>query len=158
MSVLLGASMQAPAVSAFLNEIGGNISNQQFAPLQSDEHVVGLRKLVRERAVELRLSLVDQTKLITAASELARNTLKYGGGGEVFAFSVGNGMKRGIGLAFVDAGPGIADIDQALTDGFTSGGGLGLGLGGARRLVDLFNIHTKLGEGTTVTIIKWERS
>ena len=154
----IGSSRQAPGVGPFLDEIGGSVSNEQTAPLQSDEHVVGLRKLVRERAVELRLSLVDQTKLITAASELARNTLKYGGGGEVFAFTVANGMKRGIGLAFIDAGPGIADIDQALTDGYTSGGGLGLGLGGARRLVDLFNIHTKVGEGTAVTIIKWERS
>jgi serine/threonine-protein kinase RsbT len=158
MSALLAASVRASPVNVFLDDIKASISNEQIAPLQSDEHVVGLRKLVRERAVEFRLSLVDQTKLITAASELARNTLKYGGGGEVFAFNIASGMKQGIGLAFIDAGPGIADIEQALTDGFTSGGGLGLGLGGAKRLVDLFNIHSKKGEGTAVTIIKWERS
>ncbi|HEY4317604.1 MAG TPA: anti-sigma regulatory factor [Herbaspirillum sp.] len=158
MSALLAASVRASSVHLFLDEIKAAISDEQAAPLQSDEHVVALRKLVRERAVEFRLSLVDQTKLVTAASELARNTLKYGGGGEVYAFSVASGMKQGIGLSFVDAGPGIDDIEQALTDGYTSGGGLGLGLGGAKRLVDMFHIHSKKGEGTAVTIIKWVRS
>jgi serine/threonine-protein kinase RsbT len=154
----LAASVRASPADAFLNEIKAGIDNEQVAPLRSDEHVVALRKLVRERAVELRLSLVDQTKLVTAASELARNTLKYGGGGEVFAYAVASGMRQGIGLTFVDAGPGIDDIEQAMTDGYTSGGGLGLGLGGAKRLVDMFSLHSRKGEGTAVTIIKWERS
>jgi serine/threonine-protein kinase RsbT len=154
----LAASVRASPADAFLNDIKAGIDNEQVAPLRSDEHVVALRKLVRERAVDLRLSLVDQTKLITAASELARNTLKYGGGGEVFAYAVASGMRQGIGLTFVDAGPGIDDIAQAMTDGYTSGGGLGLGLGGAKRLVDMFSLYSRKGEGTAVTIIKWERS
>lgn len=132
-------------------------SNHLTLPLRSDEHVVALRKMVRERAIDIKLSLVDQTKLITAASELARNTLKYGGGGEVRACNIAEAMRLGICLEFIDSGPGIADVAQALTDGFTSGGGLGLGLGGAKRLVDDFDICTKAGEGTAVTIIKWKR-
>lgn len=126
-------------------------------PLRTDEHVVALRKLVRERSIDLKLSLVDQTKLVTAASELARNTLKYGGGGEVKVAALNREGKDGVSLTFVDQGPGIADIEQALKDGYTSGGGLGLGLGGAKRLVDEFDIHSKPGEGTTVTITKWKR-
>lgn len=126
-------------------------------PMRSDEHVVALRKLVRERAIEIKLSLIDQTKLITAASELARNTLKYGGGGDVQLANVSDGIKQGIRMVFTDKGPGIADVEQALTDGFTSGGGLGLGLGGSRRLVDDFDLRTKLGEGTAVSIIKWKK-
>ncbi|MGI4844342.1 MAG: hypothetical protein ACRYF7_13600, partial [Janthinobacterium lividum] len=101
--------------------------------LQSDEDVVGLRKQVRERAVAIALSLVDQTKLVTAASELARNTIKYGGGGEVHLDSLVDGFKQGIGLLFVDAGPGIPDIETALRDGFTTGGGGGGGRGGGAR-------------------------
>lgn len=126
-------------------------------PLHTDEHVVALRKLVRERAIGIKLSLVDQTKLITAASELARNTLKYGGGGDAQVCTLSNGMQQGLRLIFIDKGPGIPDLDLALTDGFTSGGGLGLGLGGSKRLVDEFDIHTQVGEGTAVTIIKWKR-
>jgi serine/threonine-protein kinase RsbT len=126
-------------------------------PLRSDEDVVGLRKQVRERAVAIALSLVDQTKLVTAASELARNTLKYGGGGEVHLDSLQEGMRQGIGLIFVDAGPGIGDPEQALRDGFTTGGGLGLGLGGSKRLVDEFDIDSKQGEGTAVSVVKWKR-
>jgi serine/threonine-protein kinase RsbT len=135
----------------------GSVNHEQNVPLRSDEHVVMLRKLVRELALEIKLSLVDQTKLITAASEVARNTLKYGGGGVVQTVKMANGMRRGIGLSFVDSGPGIADVERALTDGFTSGGGLGLGLGGSRRLVDEFEILTAVGKGTAVTIIKWGR-
>lgn len=131
--------------------------DESMMPLHSDEHVVALRKRVRERATELHLSLVDQTKLVTAASELARNTLKYGGGGEVRATMLSDGMRHGIRLSFADKGPGIADIQQALHDGFTTGGGLGLGLGGAKRLVDEFEIASAPGEGTTVTIVKWKR-
>jgi len=119
--------------------------------------VVGLRKVVRERAVGIALSLVDQTKLVTAASELARNTIKYGGGGEVYLDALDDGIRRGIGLIFIDAGPGIADTEQALRDGFTTGGGLGLGLGGSRRLVDEFHIDSRQGEGTAVSVVKWKR-
>ena len=125
--------------------------------LQSDEDVVGLRKQVRERAVAIALSLVDQTKLVTAASELARNTIKYGGGGEVHLDSLVDGFKQGIGLLFVDAGPGIPDIETALRDGFTTGGGLGLGLGGSKRLADEFDIESRPGEGTAVLVVKWKR-
>ncbi|HEU5437183.1 MAG TPA: anti-sigma regulatory factor [Telluria sp.] len=126
-------------------------------PLRSDEDVVGLRKQVRERAVAIALSLVDQTKLVTAASELARNTIKYGGGGQVHLDALTDGMRQGVGLIFVDGGPGIADLDAALRDGYTTGGGLGLGLGGSKRLVDEFEIDTKTGEGTAVCIVKWKR-
>ncbi|MFL6674033.1 MAG: anti-sigma regulatory factor [Massilia sp.] len=126
-------------------------------PLRSDEDVVGLRKQVRERAVAIALSLVDQTKLVTAASELARNTIKYGGGGEVHLDSLADGGRHGVGLVFVDRGPGIGDLGQALRDGFTTGGGLGLGLGGSRRLVDEFDIESRLGEGTAVSVVKWKR-
>ncbi len=131
----------------------GNIT----LPLISDEHVVSLRKWVRERAVEIKLSLVDQTKLVTAASELARNTIKYGGGGEVQVARIADGVRLGLSMTFIDQGPGIIDVQQALQDGFTSGGGLGLGLGGAKRLVDEFNIDTRPGEGTAVSIVKWKR-
>lgn len=126
-------------------------------PLRSDEDVVGLRKQVRERAVAIALSLVDQTKLVTAASELARNTLKYGGGGDVHLDALSDGIRTGIGLIFVDAGPGIPDLDSALRDGFTTGGGLGLGLGGSRRLVDEFEVDSRPGEGTAVLVVKWKR-
>lgn len=126
-------------------------------PLRSDEDVVGLRRQVRERAVAIGLSLVDQTKLVTAASELARNTIKYGGGGEVHLDALDDGLRKGVGLLFVDAGQGIGDIDSALRDGFTTGGGLGLGLGGSKRLVDEFDIDSRPGEGTAVLVVKWKR-
>jgi serine/threonine-protein kinase RsbT len=126
-------------------------------PLRTDEDVVALRRHVRERAVAIALSLVDQTKLVTAASELARNTIKYGGGGEVMLDALDDGVKRGVALVFFDRGPGIADIDMALRDGYTTGGGLGLGLGGSRRLVDEFNIDSRPGEGTAVAVVKWKR-
>ena len=127
-------------------------------PLRSDEDVVALRKHVRERGVAIALSLVDQTKLVTAASELARNTLKYGGGGEVLLDTLEDGFRRGVGLIFVDRGPGIPDVETALRDGYTTGGGLGLGLGGSRRLVDEFDIDSRPGEGTAVSVVKWKRS
>lgn len=132
-------------------------TQEVMLPMRADEHVVALRKLVRERAVEIKLSLIDQTKLITAASELARNTLKYGGGGDVQLANVSDGINQGIRMVFTDKGPGISDVGQALTDGFTTGGGLGLGLGGSKRLVDDFDLRTKLGEGTVVSIIKWKK-
>ncbi|WLI91191.1 ATP-binding protein [Massilia sp. R2A-15] len=130
---------------------------QAVLPLVSDEHVVALRRTVRERAVEIKLSLVDQTKLVTAASELARNTIKYGGGGEVQVLCLSDGVRHGVQLMFADDGPGIPDLALALTDGYTTGGGLGLGLSGAKRLVDEFAIDTRQGEGTVVSVVKWKR-
>ncbi|MGI5211427.1 ATP-binding protein [Plantactinospora sp. CA-290183] len=129
----------------------------QTQAILGDEDVVRVRQLVRTRAVAAKLSLVDQTKLVTAASELARNTLVYGGGGEAEVTVVDNGRRRGVRVAFVDDGPGIADLDLALTDGYTTGGGLGLGLSGARRLVDDFEIETAVGRGTRITVTKWSR-
>jgi serine/threonine-protein kinase RsbT len=125
--------------------------------VSSDQDVVRVRQLVRTVAVAVKLSLVDQTKLVTAASELARNTLVYGGGGVVEVDRVENGRRSGIRISFVDQGPGIPDLDLALSDGFTTGGGLGLGLSGARRLVDEFDIDTAVGQGTSVTVTKWCR-
>jgi serine/threonine-protein kinase RsbT len=125
--------------------------------LQTDENVVALRKLVREKSIEIKLSLVDQTKFITAASELARNMLRYAGGGEVHFSLLSSGNSRGLCLNFIDRGPGILDITQALVDGFTTGGGLGLGLGGAKRLVDEFDIESEPGKGTKVSIVKWKK-
>lgn len=122
---------------------------------QSDD-VVRVRQLTRTFAVEVGLSLVDQTKIITASSELARNTLDYGGGGEVAVEMVDQGGRRGVRLTFTDKGPGIADIEQALKDGFTSGKGMGLGLGGAKRLCNEFSIDSKPGEGTKVLITRWK--
>jgi serine/threonine-protein kinase RsbT len=122
---------------------------------QSDD-VVRVRQLTRTFAVEVGLSLVDQTKIITAASELARNTLDYGGGGTVTVDLLDQAGRRGVRLVFEDQGPGIADIEQALKDGFTSGKGMGLGLGGAKRLCNEFSIDSKPGEGTKVTIARWK--
>lgn len=150
-------SLAASLASSAILKNRTTVVDSATLPLHSDEHVVGLRKLVRERAIEIELSLVDQTKLVTAASELARNTLKYGGGGNAHVARVANDARVGLCLMFVDTGPGIADVQQALQDGFTSAGGLGLGLGGARRLVDEFDIDTRLGEGTKVSIIKWRK-
>jgi serine/threonine-protein kinase RsbT len=126
-------------------------------PIQTGDDVVRVRQLIRGRAQDVHLSLVDQTKLITAASELARNTLVYGGTGTARIQTVARNGRRGVRATFTDSGPGIADLDQALTDGYTSGTGLGLGLGGARRLVDEFDIDSELGRGTTVTVVKWTR-
>ncbi|MDB6060794.1 MAG: putative anti-sigma factor [Verrucomicrobiaceae bacterium] len=126
-------------------------------PLYTDDDVVRVRAQVRQFAVEIGLSLVDQTKVVTAASELARNTLRHAGGGEARLQILQRENMRGLHLAFSDRGPGIADIGLAMTDGYTSGGGLGLGLGGAKRLVDEFELTTEVGKGTTVVIIKWKR-
>ena len=114
-----------------------------------------LRQLVRERAVGAGFSLVDQTKIVTAASELGRNTIQYGGGGQARVAVVEEGSRRGLRLEFIDRGPGIADVALALTDGYTTGNGLGLGLSGAKRLSDEFHIKTAPGEGTHVTIVRW---
>ncbi len=123
--------------------------------LKSSEDVVRMRQAVREYAIELGFGLVDQTKLVTAASELARNAIIYGGGGEVKMETLTEGERRGIGLTFSDRGPGIADIQQALKDGYTSGNGLGLGLGGAKRLSNEFHIVSEVGVGTRITIKRW---
>jgi serine/threonine-protein kinase RsbT len=123
-------------------------------PLRSAHDIVMARQVVRRLSQELRFSLVDQTKMVTAASELARNTLTYGGGGNMYWHTLMNGAKRGLRLVFADQGPGIADLDLALTDGWTSGTGLGLGLTGARRLVNEFDIETS-PTGTRVTIVRW---
>nr|WP_315251682.1 anti-sigma regulatory factor [uncultured Duganella sp.] len=142
--------------SPLLTRYSATADLHQVLPLEGDEHVVIVRKHVREHALELKLSLVDQTKLVTAASELARNTLKYGGGGVVVLERLRDGFRNGLRLVFADTGPGIVDIEQALRDGFTSGGGLGLGLGGTKRLVDDFVIDSRPQEGTAVAIIKWK--
>ena len=125
-------------------------------PIKNGDDIVRVRQKVRVRAVEVGLSLVEHTKLITAASELARNALDYGKGGHADIETIAE-LKRGVRIVFRDKGPGIADIQQALTDGFTSGNGLGHGLGGAKRLVDDFHIQSQPGEGTTVTIARWKR-
>jgi serine/threonine-protein kinase RsbT len=125
--------------------------------VNSDQDVVRVRQLVRTVAVAVKLGLVDQTKIVTAASELARNTLVYGGGGEAEVSMVENGRRKGLRIVFADEGPGIADLDLALTDGYTTGGGMGLGLSGARRLVDEFEIDTAVGRGTRITVTKWCR-
>ena len=124
--------------------------------LRGSEDVVRLRQLVRERAIAAGLSLVDQTKVVTAASELGRNTIQYGGGGVARVSLVGNGKRRGVKLDFDDRGPGIADLKLALQDGYTTGTGLGLGLSGAKRLSDEFEIESEVGKGTRVSIIRWK--
>jgi len=125
--------------------------------LTSDSDVVRVRQVVRDAATAAALTLVDQTKVITAASEIARNTLTYGGGGTSTVEVVCRNGTQGVAVEFVDAGPGIHDVDLALTDGWTSGTGLGLGLSGAKRLVDEFALDTTPGVGTTVRITKWRR-
>jgi serine/threonine-protein kinase RsbT len=123
--------------------------------IQTSEDVVLVRQAVRARAVELGFSLVDQTKLVTAASELARNALEHGGGGRMLLEVLNDGVRRAVRLTFEDQGPGIKDVNQALKDGFTTGRGLGLGLGGAKRLSNEFSIDSRVGEGTRVTITRW---
>lgn len=124
-------------------------------PIRSDMDLVWVRQHVRQAAAKLGFSLVDQTKLVTAASELARNTLVHGGGGQMEASHVTTGGTDGLRLTFGDSGPGIPDLDRALSDGYTSGGGLGMGLGGARRLVHDFQVETAPGSGTTVRVTSW---
>lgn len=125
--------------------------------LASEADVVRVRQAVRAAAVGAALSLVDQTKLVTATSELARNTLVYGGGGRVTVTLVDRDRRKGVQVEFVDEGPGITDVDLAMSDGWTSGNGMGLGLSGAKRLVDEFELETELGSGTTVRVTKWKR-
>ncbi|CAL9629784.1 anti-sigma regulatory factor [Streptomyces pilosus] len=124
-------------------------------PIRSDMDLVWVRQHVRQAAAKLGFSLVDQTKLVTAASELARNTLVHGGGGQMETAQVTTGGNDGLRLTFSDSGPGIPDLDRALSDGYTSGGGLGMGLGGARRLVHDFTVETVPGSGTSVRVTSW---
>jgi serine/threonine-protein kinase RsbT len=125
-------------------------------PIRSAQDLVLVRQAVRTWSAELKFSLVEQTKMVTAASELARNTLDYGKGGHVTLQMLQEGLRKGLRLSFEDQGPGIPDIELALRDGYTSGGGMGLGLGGARRLVNEFDIVSKVGEGTRVTVTRWK--
>lgn len=133
-----------------------SVLKREQLPLRSSTDVVLARQKVREWSTDLRFSLVDQTKLVTAASELARNALDHGHGGQM-TLEVVNGMaKTGLKLVFEDNGPGIPDVEQALKDGFTTGSGMGLGLGGSRRLVNEFSIESELGKGTKVTVLRWK--
>jgi serine/threonine-protein kinase RsbT len=134
----------------------GNDIDVKVIPLRADEDVVRMRQALRECLVSIGFSLIEQTKMITAASELGRNTLRYGGGGEAHIEKVNDGGRRGVILSFIDQGPGIEDVSLALKDGYTTGNGMGLGLGGARRLADDFELITAPGQGTTVRIAKWK--
>lgn len=132
------------------------VLRSETAPLRSSDDIVRVRRIVRDWAVSLGFSLVDQTKVVTAASELARNAIDHGGGGDFRIESLNHDARRGLRLTFSDDGPGIVDMEQAMKDGFTTGGGLGLGLGGAKRLVNEFLIDSKPGRGTTVVITRWK--
>lgn len=131
------------------------VTRDETMPVQSSEDVVRVRQATRTWAVEMKFSLVDQTRLVTAASELARNTVDYGGGGTARLEALTEGAHQGLRLTFEDHGPGISDMELALKDGYTTGGGLGLGLSGARRLVNDFEIESRPGEGTRVCITRW---
>ncbi|HEY0593661.1 MAG TPA: anti-sigma regulatory factor [Thermoanaerobaculia bacterium] len=132
------------------------ITKADTLPVSSGSDIIRVRQSVRDAAVGAGLSLIDQTKIVTAASELVRNMVDYGGGGEVTIEVHDLGGRRGVKVVFEDHGPGIADVEQALRDGYTTGGGLGLGLGGARRLSNEFEIASKPGEGTRVMIARWK--
>jgi serine/threonine-protein kinase RsbT len=132
------------------------VEKQTELPLKAQEDVVGARQLVRSWAVQLGLNLVDQTKIITAASELARNAVIYGGGGLIRLEILLDTGKRGLRLTFEDQGPGIVDVERAMSDGYTTGNGLGLGLGGAKRLSHEFSIESKPGAGTRISIVRWK--
>ncbi|WP_281233121.1 anti-sigma regulatory factor [Flavobacterium gelatinilyticum] len=131
-------------------------NSKEEALIVKEQDVVPLRNRVKEYGVKIGMSILNQTKLITATSELVRNLLKYGGGGRVIIESVSNGRENGVRVTFIDNGPGIADIDLAMKDGYSTGKSLGLGLPGTKRLVNEFDIKSELGNGTTVTITKWK--
>lgn len=133
-----------------------SVLRHEVLPLQSQGDIVTVRQVVRRWAIDAGLGLVDQTKLVTAASELARNAVGYGGGGTVRLELLEDGVRRGVRLTFEDHGPGIPDIALALTDGYTTGTGMGLGLGGSRRLVNDFEIDSAPGRGTRVTVARWK--
>jgi serine/threonine-protein kinase RsbT len=132
-----------------------SVASRVVLPIRTQEDIVRVRQATREHAVAHGFSLVDQTKLVTAASELARNTLDYGLGGEVEIARLLDGMRKGLRLTFSDQGPGIEDMEKALTDGYSTGGGLGLGLTGARRLSNDFTIDSAPGKGTRIMIARW---
>jgi serine/threonine-protein kinase RsbT len=132
------------------------ITKADAVPVRSEQDIVLARQHVRKIAQDIGFGIVDQTKIVTAASELARNTVVYGLGGEMRWETLQDGARRGLRLHFVDEGPGIEDVPRALTDGWTSGSGLGLGLSGAKRLVNEFEINTAPGQGTRVTITRWK--
>lgn len=132
-----------------------SIAHTEERAIRSSEDVVLVRQIVRSKSIEHGFGLVDQTKLVTAASELARNTLNYGGGGVMRLELLNDGPRKGVRLTFSDEGPGIADIERAMRDGYTTGGGLGLGLGGAKRLSNEFTIASEPGKGTRVSITRW---
>lgn len=132
------------------------VIEDEVLPIRTSEDIVAVRRVVREWSIAAGFSLVEQTKLVTAASELARNTLQHGGGGDVRMQRLNDDDRRGVRLEFRDQGPGISDVERALRDGFTTGGGLGLGLGGARRLANDFEIQSEPGRGTIVTIARWK--
>lgn len=132
------------------------IEKHETMPVKTPDDVVRARRAVRTHALDIGFSLVDQTKIVTAASEIARNTLDYGGGGTLDLGIVRHGARRGLRLVFADQGPGIPDIERALTEGYSSGKGLGLGLGGAKRLCNEFDIKSAPGQGTIVTLVRWK--
>lgn len=133
------------------------VEAHEVVPVQTGDDVVRVRQAVRARAVSAGFGLVDQTKIVTAASEIARNTLDYGGGGTARIEVLRNGVQRGVRLTFTDRGPGIADVAQAMSEGYSTTGGLGLGLSGARRLSSEFDIKSVPGEGTVVTLTRWKQ-
>jgi len=132
-----------------------NIIRSETIKLHNSDDIVRVRQAVRVWMVEMKFSLVDQTKMVTAASELARNTVVHGGGGSARMEALENGAHRGLRLVFEDHGPGIPDLELALKDGYSTAGGLGLGLGGSKRLVNEFDIWSVPGEGTRVTVVRW---
>ena len=132
------------------------VTRTETAELRSGSDVVTIRQIARSMAIECGFTLVDQTKMVTAASEIARNTIDYGGGGIARFDLLAEGARRGLRIAFEDKGPGIPDVAKALTDHFTTGNGLGLGLGGAKRLVNEFDITSRVGEGTRVVLTRWK--
>jgi len=134
----------------------GTVIKTEELPIKDSSDVVFVRQRVRVWANSLKFSLVDQTKIVTAASELGRNTLEHGGGGALEIAETVDGIRRGIRLTFSDKGPGIEDVALALSDGYTSKQGMGLGLGGSKRLMNEFDIKTSLGEGTVVTVTRWK--
>ena len=131
------------------------VQTNDVLPIRTSSDIVAVRQMVRTRAIELGFSLVDQTKMVTAASELARNTLDYGGGGTARIETLSEGIRKGVRITFEDQGPGIPDLELALRDGYTTGSGLGLGLSGARRLMNEFDVQSTVGKGTRVSAIRW---
>jgi len=132
------------------------LAKREVMPLKNSSDIVLARQKVRQWAIDLHFSLVDQTKLVTAASELARNALDHGKGGEMAIETLNSGARAGLRLTFEDHGPGIPDIEKAMRDGYTTGSGMGLGLGGSKRLVNEFNIETEVGKGTRITVTRWK--